>query len=61
MSAAILDDELLLPREAARILGVSIIDLEAERLAGTAPASVELGPRTVRYFRAAVMDGRGKR
>lgn len=62
MTAATLDDELLLlPREAARILGVSTSDLEAERLAGTAPASIDLGPRTVRYFRAAVMDGRGKR
>lgn len=62
MSAATLEAELLLlPREAARILGVSTTELEADRVAGTAPASVELGPRTVRYFRAAVIDGRGTR
>ncbi|MCD5348449.1 AlpA family transcriptional regulator [Agromyces sp. S2-1-8] len=58
MSAATLDAELLLlPREAAKLLGISTSDLEAERAAGTAPASIDLGPRTVRYFRAAVMDG----
>lgn len=62
MSAATLDAELLLlPREAAKLLGISTSDLEAERAAGTAPASIDLGPRTVRYFRAAVMDGRGTR
>ena len=62
MSAAMLDAELLLlPREAAKILEISTNELEAHRAAGIAPACVELGPRTVRYFRAAVMSGKGQR
>lgn len=60
MNAATLEAELLLlPREAAKLLGISTTELKANRTAGTAPTSVELGPRTVRYFRTAVMDGRG--
>lgn len=58
MSATLLEttraEILLTPLEAAAALGVTLDDLEASRGAGSAPTHIELGARTVRYFRAAV-------
>jgi hypothetical protein len=45
---------LLTPAEAAALLGVT--ELETARVAGRAPAHIELGPRRVRYFHAAVLQ-----
>jgi predicted DNA-binding transcriptional regulator AlpA len=47
---------LLTPPETAAALGITIAELKATQAAGHAPAHIQLGPRTVRYFRAAVIE-----
>lgn len=60
VNAAVLDanraEILLTPSGAAIALGLTPEDLAASREAGTAPTFIELGARTVRYFRAAVVE-----